>query len=259
MKDGSGPDSGSLDSCVDCTYVLIMEGSKRESLIKDQVKRAGITSRIILQYNPGYKKCNKNLIDNRANYDLEHALKNVFRHALNEGYERILVLEDDCEFDERIKNPEILNDIQEFIMNNNPSIYSLGSFFHIPNPIDVIMGSKSQLLLFNASSHAVIYDRRFMEWLCVNNSLLGLVDIETNRHMSKYIYKTQLACQKIEKTQNSQEGWGWAYPLAEKLLIRPFNLDRQVQPGYDRIKVLVNIIAIIIAIVFIRSVRILLL
>jgi hypothetical protein len=256
MKDGSGSNGGSLDSCIDCTYVLIMEGSEREPRIKEQVEQAGITSRIILQYNPGYKKCYKKLIENKTNYDLEHALKNVFRHALNEGYERILVLEDDCEFDERIKNPEILNDIQGFLMNNNPSIYSLGSFFHIPNPIDVIMRSKSQLLLFNASSHAVIYNRRFMEWLCVNNSLLGHVDVETNRHISKYIYKTQLAYQKVEKTQNSQEGWGWSYPLVEKMLISPFNIDRQVQPGYDRVKMLVNIISILIAIVFIRSVYI---
>ena len=77
---------GSLDSCIDCTYVLVMEGSSREEQIKTQVETAGITSRIIFQYNPGYKKCEKNLRIKKTNYDLEHALKNVCTHALNREY-----------------------------------------------------------------------------------------------------------------------------------------------------------------------------
>jgi hypothetical protein len=96
---------GNFDSCIDCTYVLIMEGSPREKHIREEVAKAGITSRVIYQYNKGYKKCRKNLRVQKTNYDLEHALKNAFRDALDRGYVRILVLEDDCEFDDRIKNP----------------------------------------------------------------------------------------------------------------------------------------------------------
>ena len=93
---------GNLDSTVDCTYVLIMHDSPREDQIYQHIMKAEPTSRVIFQYNYGYKKCNKSLRKNKPNIDLEHAVKTMFKHALDSGYKRILVLEDDCEFDERI-------------------------------------------------------------------------------------------------------------------------------------------------------------
>lgn len=237
---------GSLDSCIDCTYVLIMEGSSREEDIKTQVETAGITSRIIFQYNPGYKKCEKNLRIKKTNYDLEHALKNVYKHALKRGYERILVLEDDCEFDERIKDPEVLNDLHTFLINNNPSVYNFGSFLLLPNPIDVLRDSKHQLLLYNSSTHATVYNKKYMEWVSKNDCLLGHVDFETNRHVSKYTYRFPLAYQKITETENAREGWGGMYPLLNFLIFKPNNLSYQVQPGYDNIKRLSNMISVLI-------------
>jgi hypothetical protein len=242
---------GSLDSCIDCTYVLIMEGSSRESQIKEQVKTAGITSRVIFQYNPGYKKCEKNLRVKKTNYDLEHALKNVCTHALNSGCERILVLEDDCEFDERIKNPEVLNDLHTFFINNNPSVYNLGSFLLLPNPIDVLRDSKHQLLLYNSSTHASVYNKKYMEWISTNECLLGHVDFETNRHVSKYTYKFPLAYQKITETENAREGWGEMYPLLNFLIFKPNNLSYRVQPGYDNIKRWADSISVLLLFIFI--------
>lgn len=229
--------SGSLDSCIDCTYVLIMEGSKRESQIKEQVATAGITSKVIFQYNRGYKKCEKNLRIKKPNYDLEHALKNVCTHALKREYERILVLEDDCEFDERIKTPEVLNDLHTFLVHTNPSVYNLGSFLMLPNPIDVLRGSKHQLLLYNSSTHATVYNKKYMEWISKNDCLLGHVDFETNRHISKYTYTFPLAYQKVTETENAREGWGGGvYPLLNFMIFKPNNLSYRVQPGYDNIK-----------------------
>ena len=253
LKEVRGP-SGSMDSCIDCTYVLIMEGSMREAQIKEQVATAGLTSKVIFQYNRGYKKCKKNLRIQKSNYDLEHALKNIFAHALKSGYERILVLEDDCEFDERIRNPEVIHDVKTFLLEKNPSVYSLGSFMLLPNPLDVLTGSKNQLLLYNTASHAVVYNRTYMEWLSENDCMLGHVDFETNRHMSKYTYKIPLAYQKIEKTENAQEGWGYVYPLIEMLLVRPLNLAHQVQPGYDTIKKWADIVSVLILIILVLSV-----
>lgn len=237
---------GSLDSCIDCTYVLIMEGSEREPHVKEQVATAGITSRVIFQYNPGYKKCEKNLRVEKTNYDLEHAFKNVCTHALSRGYERILVLEDDCEFDERIKNPEILDDLRTFLTNNNPSVYNLGSFLLLPNPIDVLRGSAHQLLLYNSSTHATVYNKKYMEWTSKNDCLLGHIDFETNRHMSKYTYKFPLAYQKVTETENAREGWGGMYPLLNFLIFKPTNVSHKVQPGYDDIKRWADFISVVI-------------
>ena len=105
---------GSLDSVVDCTYVLIMTNSSRKEQIKQQLQYAGLTSNIIFQYNRGYKTCDKQLKHNKPNYDLCHANQTAFKHALNRGYNRILLLEDDCEFDSRIQDPKILSDINHF-------------------------------------------------------------------------------------------------------------------------------------------------
>lgn len=254
LKEVVGP-PGSFDSIIDCTYVLIMEGSKREGQITEHVMKAGLTSNVLFQYNKGYKKCKKNLRVQKTNYDLEHALKNVFRHALKSGYERILVLEDDCEFDERIRDPEVIHDVGTFLVEKNPSVYSFGSFMLLPNPMDVLMGSKSQHILYNSASHAVVYNKRYMEWLSEHDCLLGHTDFETNRHVSKYTYKIPLAYQKIEKTENSQEGWGYVYPMMETLLFSPLRLAHQVQPGYDIIKRWADIVSILILIIFIFAVR----
>lgn len=243
---------GSLDDCVDCAYVLTMEGSPREASIREQIARAGLTSRVIFQYNRGYKKCPKRLRKNGPNYDLEHAQKNAFRHALAAGHSRILMFEDDCEFDERIKDPEIIEDVKSFLTEKDPSVYTFGSFLLLPNPLDVLAGSKHQLLLYNSSTHAVVYNRRYMEWVATNDCLLGHVDFETNRHASKYTYRVPLAYQKITETENSREGWGHAYPIMRALIFGPLDLAARVQPGYDIIKRWADTISVILLVLAAR-------
>lgn len=224
---------GNFDACVDCTYVLVMDGSPRESTIRKEVTAAGITSRVVYQYNRGYKKCRKNLREQKPNYDLEHALKHAFTDALKRGYDRILVLEDDCEFDDRIRNPKIIEDVCGFLKSNNPDIYTLGSVLPVVNPLTF---SNHQRLLLNSSSHAILYNRKYMEWLINNDCIFGHVDFETNRHWSKFTYKIPLAYQKVVPTENTAEGWGGYYEVSNTLLFKPSGIDVKVQPGYDLIK-----------------------
>lgn len=237
---------GTMDGTIDCTYVLTMEGSSRAQTIKDQVAFASLTSKTVYQHNKGYKKCLKNLRVPGPNYDLEHALKNACKHALAQGYTRVLVLEDDCEFDERIRDPEILGELRAFLETNDPSVYTLGSFLHLPSPLDVLGGASHQLLLFHSASHAVIYNEAYMRWIVANDCLMGHVDLETNRHASKYTYKIPLAYQKITETENSTEGWGYVYPLMRALIFEPLELATKVQPGYDIIKLWADRISVII-------------
>ena len=114
-------DKGNYDGVIECTYVLLMENSKREEQILRQIEDAKVTSKVVIQYNKGYKKCEKNLKVNRPNYDLVHALKNVFKHALDRGYSRIIVLEDDCQFDESIRDPVVVNDLRTFFGSTRPT------------------------------------------------------------------------------------------------------------------------------------------
>ena len=232
VEDVSGV-PGNFDACIDCTYILIMEGSPREKHIREQVARSGITSRVVYQYNRGYKKCDKGLRIQGTNYDLEHALKNVFRDALDRGYKRIIVLEEDCEFDDRIRNPIIVDDICGFLVDNNPHVYTLGSFLPVVNPLTF---SNHQRLLCNAGSHAIVYSDTYMKWLTNNDCIFGHVDFETNRHWSKFTYKLPLAYQKVTHTENVENGWKIPFQILNALIFKPSGIDRQVQPGYDLIK-----------------------
>lgn len=236
---------GNFDSSIDCTYVLIMEGSPRETQIREQVTVAGITSRVVYQYNKGYKKCHKNLRVQKTNYDLEHALKNAFRDALDKGYERILVLEDDCEFDDRIKNPVIIKDVCGFLASKNPDVYTLGAVIPVVNPLTF---SNHQRLLYNGGSHAIIYNNTYMEWLIDNDCMLGHVDLETNRHWSKFTYKLPLAYQKVVPTENTKEGWRGSYHVLNTLVYNPAGIDKNVQPGYDLIKKWSDIFVVILCV-----------
>lgn len=236
---------GNLDSTVDCTYVLIMHDSPREDQIYQHIMKAEPTSRVFFQYNFGYKKCNKSLRENKPNIDLEDAYKTAFKHALERGCKRILVLEDDCEFDERIRDPEIVEDLNTFFTEKNPDIYNLGTTFGFPLPTDVIVGKTHQLLMYNSASHAVIYNDKYMNFAIENNFLGGHSDFETNRHLSKYTYKFPLAYQKVVETENAKEGWGSAYFLLDNLIVKPSGIDKIVQPGYDNIKKAYDYISVI--------------
>lgn len=236
---------GNLDPSVDCTYVLIMHDSPREHQIYQHIMKAEPTSRVVFQYNFGYKKCDKLLRENKPNIDLEDAVKTIFRHAIDRGYKRILVLEDDCEFDERIRDPEVVEDLNTFLNNKNPSVYNFGSILPVVSPFDIIKNEKHQFVLYNTTAHATIYNSDYMKYAVDHNFMLGHADFETNRHLSKYTHKFPLAYQKVEKTENSQQGWGYVWSIVESLIVKPSGIDKQVQPGYDNIKKVMDFTVVI--------------
>lgn len=237
--------NGNLDPSVDCTYVLIMHDSPREHQIYQHITKAEPTSKIVFQYNYGYKKCEKFLRENKPNIDLEDAVKTIFKHALERGYKRILVLEDDCEFDERITDPEVYQDLNMFLMKNNPSVYNFGSIFPIVSPFDIISNKQHQLILCNFTAHATIYNDKYMKYAIDHDFMLGHADFETNRHVSKYTHNTPLAYQKVEKTENASKGWWYIWDFIENVIVKPYGIDKKVQPGYDNIKKSLDYINII--------------
>lgn len=239
-------DKGNYDGVIECTYVLLMENSKREEQILRQIEDAKITSKVTIQYNKGYKKCEKNLRVNKPNYDLENALKNVFKHALNQGYSRIIVLEDDCQFDERIGDPVVVNDLRTFLDRRDPQIYNLGMTLSLISPTDVLLHNKNQRLLYTTCTHAVIYNKTYMENALTREFMLGHADFEMNRVWSKYTYTYPLAYQIFEDTENKKEGWGYIGKIVDILILKPLKLDTQVQPGFDRLKLAFDYLSVVL-------------
>lgn len=238
---------GNYDASIDCTYVLIMDGSSREKQIKRQIEQSKLTSKVVFQYNYGYKNCDKRLDVDKPNYDLYHANITVFKHALANGYKRILLLEDDCEFDKRISNKKVISDINSFLLSDDPSIYNLGSSTFIVSPLSILTGSRHQRLLVTGDAHAVVYNEFYMKWICERSTLCyGHVDAVHNLHYSKFTYIFPLAFQKKTETYNAVNGWGFGYVVLDKILYKPFGIDRQVQPGYDQLKSVYDFVSLFV-------------
>lgn len=248
-------ESGSLDPSVDHLYVLTMHESPRINKLKEQINKAKVVSNITIQYNYGYKKCQKELKQQKPNYDVIHALQTVFRHALSKGYKRIMVLEDDCQFDERIRDPEVIDDLNSFFIQKDPQVYNFGSGFGLVNPLDVLLHNKHQLVLCMYLAHCVVYNQDYMQH-AAHTFKTHSPDIEFNRVFSKYVYHKPLAYQILEETENFKHGgWGiWAY--FHKYFIFPiFPLNKSVQPGFDNVKLFCDYMSVILFMLIILKIK----
>ncbi len=72
---------GFLDDSVDVTYILHLEGNGRLSHIYEQLQTFHPTKKVIIVFNKGFKKCQKDLYKNLSIYDIVDAFLNVFKDA----------------------------------------------------------------------------------------------------------------------------------------------------------------------------------
>lgn len=247
-------DHGVFDDVVDCTYVMLMEDSPRESHILETISKHTPTSKCIIQYNQGYKKCKKDIKKQLPNHDLVHCLQTVFKHAMKNGYYRILVLEDDCIFDERIHDPEIVNDITTFISENDPKIYSLGTLMHIPLPWEPIF-RKHHRLLWATCTHAMIYNLKYMTEVYDKEFVGPCTDVEINRHLDKFTYYKPIAYQTFPDTENSKLGWiiPGLKECSNFIFFKPFGLTHKPQPGFDNVVLIHQLITLLMFIYILKE------
>ena len=167
-----------------------------------------------------------------------------------------MVLEDDCEFNERIREQEIINDINKFLIEKDPMIYALGTFISFSSPINIITMRKHQLLLFTTGTHAVIYNDKYAKEAIKKSFMLGHADFEMNRYISKYTYYKPLAYQKVIETENTREGWWYMWPIINTIIIKPTGIDKNVQPGFDIIRSVTDMIVVSIFLIIIIKMKI---
>ena len=127
---------GLFDNVIDCCYVLVLEGSERESTINDRLSIMGYPcKKIRIQYNKGFRNCEKVLKEQKTNYDIIDANNNVFLDAKKNKFKNIMVLEDDFIFTDRVKNPEIIKDVENLFDSMDVNIFNLGPILFIYNPL----------------------------------------------------------------------------------------------------------------------------
>ena len=244
------------DAVIDGCFILIMENSKhKENIYKNIIPNVPV-SKIFVQYNKGFRKCEKENID-RTDKDLAYSLKVAFQKALSMGMKRVLVLEEDVLFDDRIQNKEITDDIKQFISIKNPDVYNLGTLFNFSNLMTI--WSNHLHSYYMSFTHAVIYSEMYMKDFIKNNTKNIHTDVYFNKFKNKYLYKIPIVYQLFEKTENTDNwnslGINW-YSVSKFVIFDFYKLDKQAQPGFDKVyeenKKLHIFILLILSILFVK-------
>ncbi len=238
---------GMFDNYIDMVYILTLEDSTRKEHYMNQINKYLPHKNILIQYNKGYKKCNKKLYKQEPASDLNDAYYQVFTHALKKKYENIIIFEDDFFFDHNI-NQYIVDDIGNFIKNNKYDIYHLGNVFGIPIP-----SYSTHIRYLNFScSHSVIYNNLFFKKFIeiYNNGFSEPNDmIWNNLNIIKYSYYKPLCFQILLKTENRD---AWITGKISVPLYEFFNLHKTHEPGYTVLNILSFIVSFIIIFIFIK-------
>ena len=229
---------------IDATYVLIMDNSTRIKQIQGQLDSFKPTNIVHIQYNKGYKKCHKTSHHNTSKTidttydDLTHAYIQAFKHAKNEGYNYVMILEDDCVFSENLRKYDNIEAINNFLplMSKNEYILSLGCLPFITLPYSKYVRKS----IISLGSHCQIYSKEFIDKFIdnmINEKVDGDIDIYFYKHCTKYIFKEPLAYQLYEKTENSNN-WGKQFgyffswiSLYALSIIKWFKMDKYYEPG----------------------------
>ena len=221
---------------VDATYIIHLTNNNRYEQIEIQLSNYKPSNIVYILHNKGYKKCNKNKNIDRPAYDLIDAFLQVFKHAKSHNYQHILVLEDDFIFDKKIKNPEHINNINQFLQTTNPFIYLLGCIPYIQIPYDY-----NNNIVLSGGTHACIYSKQIREHILEKNQE-EIKDWDVFCNLTylfyKYTYYTPLCYQLFPETDNAKQ-WGnsdWFTQILGIILFQLFKfvgLDKTVEPGYS--------------------------
>ena len=128
----------------------------------EQIKERVPTKRLIVQYNKGFRDCDKpRLVEQSSNYDICDANHVALKYAFNQlGLTHVLVLEDDAYFLPNIKSD--IAEIKTFINTRRFDIYNLGPVIYATNPFMLLTSGKHINTWMYGGAHACVYHRRFL-------------------------------------------------------------------------------------------------
>jgi len=232
--------TGFLSNQVDATYIIHLEGNGRITNIETQLASYQPTKKVYIVFNKGYKHCDKPAYVNNAARDIIDANIQIFKHARIEGYENILILEDDFIFSEKIKEEQHQTNVLRFLEENTtkPFLYLLGCIPIVVLPYDY----HNYIGLVTGGMHCVIFNKAMRD-------IVLLEDQETLRDWDfifmldktsyKYIYYTPLCYQLFPVTENSKR-WGQEYSILLEIgsqisfhIFLFMNMANSPEPGFS--------------------------
>jgi len=248
-------EKGILDDFVDITYILTSKDStERNAQVEAQLVKLIPTKHIYFVYNSTYKKCKKQLPEQIPPYDLKDANLNIMQHSIDNGFNNILILENDFIYSDLLldntKNKEIVREICDFF--NDPDYsekafaYNLGPIIKLVYPnLNLIPNSKHKntfKLLLGSASQAVIYNKKIRYEICNGKkNILTKIFKDIDKNMDGYInfnydvylYKHPLIYQILSPTEN-QKHW-FQNRIINYILVNKdklINLDKTPEPGF---------------------------
>jgi hypothetical protein len=226
---------------VDVVLILAMEDSTR---FKEDPFILNLTKQTIIQYNKGFKKCNKPSTIISSKQDLVHAYYTTFEYL--KEYNNVIILEDDALVVN--KDTLIYEKIDAFIATTDFDIFTFGSFG---------LTSKYNEDFFNIGSYffgatqAIIYSRnarsKLIEDISSSNFNKGHMDNSyTGTLTNKFTYKYPLIVQLFPKTENQNTWSANIYILSIiKLAVTLLKLDNSIDSWFLLYFIFRNYIAII--------------
>ena len=237
-------ESGLLDTNVDVTYIIHLENSGRYDNIIKQLEKYKPTKTVYILHNKGFGKCNKMGI--KTSYaDLTDCYLQIFKHAQQQNYGNILILEDDFVFSEKIKEKEHITNINNFLEKKSADnfIYFLGAIPWFLIPYD----SYNYRCICSSGTHSVIYSKSHRDDFLENfNRKMLVTDWDINYNInftSRFIYYTPLCYQICSNTDNSKNPkfqnkyLSFASDVVTycnyNILFRILGIDKNPEPGYS--------------------------
>ena len=216
---------------IDVAIVLTMDYKTSEDENIKQIIERVPSNRLIIQFNKGFKKCDKkHLIKQQSNYDLCDATKTALKYAFNElKLENVLILEDDAYFVENIE--EDLKIVKDFLKRTPFTVYSLGNFGYIANPLNILFGDHKHMKVYKyGGSHACIYNKNFLKSFKLDKC--EQTDTYSQYINKSYVYYKPLVIQHLFITSSNYDTW----PISGKILFYFFKnvcgMFNQYPPEY---------------------------
>jgi len=238
---------GVFNKSIDATYVMHLEGNGRLDTIKNQLKICHPTNIIYIVYDKGFKKCKKNIENQSEVYDIVYCYTKIFKHAEQNNFSNVLILEDDFIFNPEIKNTEHALHINKFINDHKDEefVYSLGM---IP-VLNYSYDKYTKRIILGGALHATVYSNKAQKNIIKNlNRASNNPEVYIMFNIKWYMYYKPLCYQLFPITNNSKN---WVMSDVLLFFSKILKLDKQPEPGTSICYKYLNIICFIIGLILI--------
>lgn len=188
LKNGKNP----IFNFVDDLYVLILENSPNEKIVREQLSKYNLCKNMYLQWNKGYKY--NNYPDTTT--DLKNAFLNILK--INKNKKNVMILEEDFIIKSYIT--KYVNEIEDFIIENNPEMFLFGSILWETDKPDGNFVKVYKKLGVHSSLINNIGINKILNNDCYD------IDTLTNKYIRKYSFCKPLIIQVYNNTDN-QNNW----------------------------------------------------